>query len=195
MTKGSYTENAGHVKGATACLRLENRLFDRKLPSFYTVVMDSSLLDIFTDAAKEVFKEIGFDALDFTETNGKGAGSEIIANVGITGDLQGYLMIQADLPSACNFVSKMLSNMEVEPEEEGFSQFHKEAIGEIVNQVSGRSVMNLSGREIDCNITPPTILTGSSMAYNVSNLDHARWSDITGSFGTLSLFVGVKKIR
>jgi chemotaxis protein CheX len=133
--------------------------------------------------------------LEFIETNGKGAGSEIIANVGITGDLQGYLMIQADLPSACNFVSKMLSNMEVEPEEEGFSQFHKEAIGEIVNQVSGRSVMNLSGREIDCNITPPTILTGSSMAYNVSNLDHVRWSDITGSFGTLSLFVGVKKIR
>jgi len=157
--------------------------------------MDSTVLDIFIDAAKEVFTEIGFNSLDFREKREKGTNTEIIANVGITGDLQGYLMIQADLSSASNFVAKMLSNMDVEPEEEGFSRFHKEAIGEIVNQVSGRSVMNLSDREIDCNITPPTILTGSSMAYNVSNLDVSRWNDITGPFGTLSLFVGVKKIR
>jgi chemotaxis protein CheX len=153
----------------------------------------SDYLRFFTEALREIVTEIGFQDLAIDYGNNEADAAELVASVGITGDLQGFMMLRTNMESAKSFVSKMLSNMGVEDEEEGFGQFHKEAIGEIVNQVSGRSTMMLADQQIDCNITPPTIIAGHNIYSDVSSCESSLSHTISGSFGNISLFVGIKK--
>jgi len=154
----------------------------------------SDYLGLFTDALREIVTEIGFQDLAIDGGKSKIDSAELVASVGITGDLQGFMMLQTDMASARSFVSKMLANMGIdEEEEEGFGQFHKEAIGEIVNQVSGRSTMMLADHRIDCNITPPTIIAGRNIYSDVSSCEASIAHTIKGSFGNIGLFVGIKK--
>lgn len=155
--------------------------------------MNISYTNLFIEASKEVFKELGFTDLSFTSFKGDGYPSEIVANVGVTGDLQGYLMFYADIESAKKLVLCILDNMSMSSEEKGFSRFHKETIGEVVNQVSGRTVMFLSNENLDCSITPPTIITGDNITYDIRNLEETAWHKVTGVFGELVIFVGIKK--
>ena len=157
--------------------------------------MRKKYLTFFSNAMMEVFKEIGFEKIEVNDIEMSQLQSEIVASVGITGDLQGYLILQSNLDSAYKFVSKMLANMNMEAEEDNFGQFHKEAIGEIVNQVSGRSIMMLADDNIDCNITPPTIITGKNIYSDVNSLETILSISIIGSFGTVGLFVGLKNIK
>lgn len=154
----------------------------------------SDYLRFFTDALREIVLEIGFEDLAIEYGNSNVDSAELVASVGITGDLQGFMMLRTDMKSAKSFVSKMLANMGIdEEEEEGFGQFHKEAIGEIVNQVSGRSTMMLADQQIDCNITPPTIIAGRNIYSDVSSCESSLSHTINGSFGNIGLFVGIKK--
>jgi len=154
--------------------------------------MNNNYMHLFTDAAREVFKEMGFSDVTFLDFHGDGFPTQIMANVGITGDLQGYMILYSDLESAKRFVARILDNMDMN-QETGFSQFHKETIGEIVNQVSGRSTMLLAKLNIDCNVTPPTIFTGQQITYDIRNLDEILWHKVSGSFGSIILFIGIKK--
>ena len=158
--------------------------------------MKNEYLDIFPLALTEVFQEIGFDSIEVEDSADPfHSNVEIIATVGITGALQGYMMLSASLDSARQFVDKMLQNIGMEIEESGFGQFHKEAIGEMVNQFSGRSVMKL--HEIskkDCNITPPTIITGNNVYADMTNLEARTSKIIQGEFGSVEIFVGIKNI-
>ena len=149
-------------------------------------------MHLFTDAAREVLQELGFSDLSFMDLKGNGFPAQIIANVGITGDLQGYMILYSDLESAKKFVGRILDNMDMN-QEKGFTQFHKETIGEIVNQVSGRSTMLLARMNLDCNVTPPTIITGQQITYDIRNLDETLWHKVSGSFGNIILFIGIKK--
>lgn len=153
----------------------------------------SDYLQQFTGALREVVREIGFDEISISVGDIDPSMVELVASVGITGDLHGFMMLRSDMTSAYNFVSRMLINMGIEPEEEdGFGQFHKEAIGEIVNQVSGRSTMMLAEQTIDCNITPPTIIVGNSIYSDIASCESSISHILTGSFGKIGLFVGIK---
>ena len=155
--------------------------------------METECLNAFIKAAEEVFYEIGFSALSFREARAADLSTEIIANVGITGDLQGYLIIYSDLPTASAIVEGMSANMGIDNAETDFGRFHKEAIGEIVNQISGRSTMFLSDLNYDCNITPPTVFIGNHLSYNIQDMENTILSNISGPFGSFALFAGLKK--
>ena len=155
----------------------------------------SDFLQHFTGALKEIVQEIGFEDTSISVDDFDPSTVEFVASVGITGDLHGFMLLRSDMKSAHNFVSKMLSNMGIEPEEEdGFGQFHKEAIGEIVNQVSGRSTMMLAEQNIDCNITPPTIISGQNIYSDISSCQSSISHILSGSFGKIGLFVGIKNV-
>lgn len=162
------------------------------VPSTYTYYMMDENIGLFFDAAIEVFSELGF-----TEAQYKGdtliiTDQGIIANVGITGEYQGFLVIQTDIDSALSFVRKMLENLEMEQEDSGFGQFHKEAIGEIVNQVSGRATMKLSENDVDCSITPPTILSGNNLFFDLKQFSILKTQVLNGGFGEISITLGLK---
>jgi CheY-specific phosphatase CheX len=152
--------------------------------------MNQETLDVFVNAVYEIFEEIGIP--DLTDRTAETAdGYEVIATVGFTGDLHGYLSIRATLACADAFIDRLLDNMGMEKEEQQFGPFHKEALGEIVNQITARSSMLLEERSIACEITPPTILIGSAISFNVVSLAHYIDKEFAGSFGSFNLFVGI----
>ncbi|HOV63718.1 MAG TPA: chemotaxis protein CheX [Spirochaetia bacterium] len=157
--------------------------------------MDNSIMSLFVTAAKDVFSEIGFLDLSVTDSTFAAEHAEIVSSLGIVGDLQGYFVLRGDRESVYNFVSKILSNMGMDSEGEEFGQFHKEAVGEIVNQVSGRAVMMLAEQGYDCNITPPTILMGNNIQIDMKTLETHVTRDIRGPYGTIGIFAGIKKMK
>ncbi|MBN1646843.1 MAG: chemotaxis protein CheX [Spirochaetales bacterium] len=147
----------------------------------------------FFEAALEVFRELGFSEAQYAGEERQETFPEgIIANVGLTGDYHGFLVFKSDIVSAGGFVNKMLSNLGMNTTETGFGEFKKEAIGEIVNQVSGRAVMKLSECDIDCNITPPTILTGNNLFFDMRQFSVFSSQILHGEFGTINITVGLK---
>lgn len=155
--------------------------------------MNIKNLDLFIKAAEEIFKEIGFTGLIIREGSRNEEKYDLIANIGITGDISGFLLIRSDLESSMNFINKMLSNMGMEAEESDFGKFHKEAFGEILNQISGRSTMLLEASGINCEITPPTILMGTKISMGTYVPAEILHKTISGGFGSFDLLIGAEE--
>jgi chemotaxis protein CheX len=155
--------------------------------------MNIKNLDLFIKAAEEIFKEIGFTGLIIQDGSRNEEKYDLIANIGITGDISGFLLIRSDLGSSMNFINKMLSNMGMEAEESDFGKFHKEAFGEILNQISGRSTMLLEASGINCEITPPTILMGTKISMGTYVPAEIVHKTISGGFGSFDLLIGAKE--
>ncbi len=152
--------------------------------------MNEETLHVFVNAVYEIFREIGItDLHDRTPEHDEAY--EVIATVGFTGDLHGYLSIRSSLLCADAFIDRLLDNMGMEKDEKQFGRFHKEALGEIVNQITGRSTMLLEEQSITCDITPPTILIGDGISFNVRSLTHHLEKEFAGSFGSFNFFVGI----
>ena len=149
-------------------------------------------LDLFTEATKKVFEEVGFE-ISVSDTVKTGNNTEIVANIGITGDAKGFLILKSDIASASNFIKKMLANLGMHSEEEaGFGQFHKEAMGELLNQISGRSMMLLEKNGYCCDITPPTLIIGENIFSKPADARYVLNKSLTGSYGLFTLYVGIK---
>ena len=157
--------------------------------------MKEDTLALFSQAAKEIFQEMGFDTLSLVEDDSIGEEFQVISSIGIAGDISGYLSIRCSLASAQTFIDRILSNMGMDSEEQGFGQFHREALGEIVNQISGRSTVLVAEEGFDCDITPPTILIGEGIRFNMQELSKSYNRSIRGDFGSINLFVGVQSER
>jgi len=155
--------------------------------------MDKNSILAFEEAARQVFREIGFSDMETFELEAKANGtSEVVATVGITGRLLGYLSISGSLSTASNCIRQMFQHLGMEEEESGFGQVHREALGELVNQICGRSSMLLEEMSIEIDITPPTILIGSDIFFDIDKLEDLLHKKIVGEFGTFNLFVGIR---
>jgi chemotaxis protein CheX len=155
--------------------------------------MNTKNLDLFIKAAEEIFIEIGFSELKIKKCTSTDQKFEIIASIGITGEISGFLLIRSDIQSSMKFINKMLRNMGMENDESDFGQFHKEAFGEILNQISGRSMMLLETAGTNCNITPPSILRGSNISMGTYDAAEIIHTTISGSFGSFNLLIGAKE--
>ncbi len=161
---------------------------------FYTVEhMKENDLELFVQATDSVFNEIGFTIKVKEDTGETSMPVELVANIGITGDIKGFLILKSDLESAMNFVTRMLSNLGMESEEKDFGQFHKEAMGEVLNQISGRSTMLLEQKGIHCDITPPTLIIGDNISSEPVESRYILNRYLAGDFGLFNLYVGIKE--
>ncbi len=154
--------------------------------------MEEKDLELFIDATAAVFNEIGFEVSVTKPAVNSDFTADVVANIGITGDIKGFLILKSNLASAHAFITKMLSNLNMETEEVDFGQFHKEAMGEVLNQISGRSTMLLEERDIHCNITPPTLIIGNKIDSNPADSEYTFNRYLSGDFGTFNFYVGVK---
>lgn len=155
--------------------------------------MNINNLELFINAAEKIFEEIGFTGLIIQDGSQNEEKYDLIANIGITGDISGFMLIRSDIQSSMNFINKMLTNMGMEEEESDFGKFHKEAFGEILNQISGRSTMLLEDAGINCEITPPTILMGANISMGTYIPAEIVHKTISGSFGSFDLLIGAKE--
>ncbi len=160
---------------------------------FIVIFMSDIYSKNFFSGCLEVLKETGFPEVRL-EDSSPVEKIEVVSSVGITGDIYGYFIIQTDKKNAQSFVDILMESMGMEPEAE-FGSLTREAIGEITNQISGRSTILLSQNGVDCDITPPTVMTGSNLLSTISNTEVNITKYINGEFGSIGVYVGVKIIR
>ena len=77
---------------------------------------------------------------------------------GVTGSIEGQVIYGMPVTVADKIASTLLGTQVVT-----FDQLAASAIAELGNMICGNSITLLSERKFDCNITPPTIVRGSSV--------------------------------
>lgn len=138
--------------------------------------------------------ETGFHNTTISE-KGTDTSYSILATVGLTGRVHGYLMMQSDTQSATSFIQELSSYIGIDPpEENGFGDFHKSTICEIINQITGRATILLSDIDLDSDITPPSVIVGSSIYSSISDFDTSANFYINDKFGTFKIFIGINII-
>ncbi|WP_169714795.1 chemotaxis protein CheX [Spirochaeta cellobiosiphila] len=117
----------------------------------------------------------------------------LVCTIGVTGDHHGFLYLYLSVEDAKKLVIMFSEAFNVPVESgDGFTDFHKGTLGEIINQLSGQWCTLLSKHNIDCNISPPTIIKGSDVSINTSGNKAFKPIYIKGDFGTARIQVNLK---
>jgi CheY-specific phosphatase CheX len=138
------------------------------------------------EALRQVFGETGIPLDRFERERGSGGDgpiAQLVASVGITGELCCNLVLCADNRSADGILRGMTGGLRLPNDLLG--EFPRAAMGEIANQVAGRAVTLLAGRGLRCDITPPTVVTADRID-GLPAESAAAWT-VWGSFGVLRL--------
>jgi CheY-specific phosphatase CheX len=154
--------------------------------------MSNKYNDIIIRAVKDIFKEVSLQIYKIEIADSIDENEEIIANIGITGNFKGSFLLSSNLKSAKNITGHLLSNSSIEHIENKFGEIDKAAFSELANQLSARIVMYFSENDIDCSITPPTIITGIQIKSLIYGLTDYFYSNIIGPFGYIYLLFGIK---
>lgn len=161
--------------------------------------METFISSSFTKAAKQVLGEIGFPGITIHENNASEANgqqdSEILAMIGIVGELRGHLIIHFPLNGSTPFVSHLSGHLGMRDEDPEDIRYRKAALAEIANQISGAAVAILAEQGTDCLITPPTVLTGQSISAVLPEADQQYSFSVQGEFGKFSCILAIKNTK
>jgi chemotaxis protein CheX len=156
--------------------------------------MDEGLVESFAAAAREVFREIGLEV--------SGAGSQpdaapaadsrmvFVATVGVLGDVRGSLLLRLDRFTASNIVAAMYRSLGLEDRQP--PEIAEAAIAEVANQICGRAVTILSRKSVECDITPPAVISGTELTSSLPGSVGLAYRFVEGPFGSLFISLGLK---
>ena len=148
--------------------------------------MEDVVTGVFPEALRQVLAETGI-RLDRLEAErgirSGGPVEQVVASVGVTGDLRCNLVLCADNRSADGILRGMTAGLSLPAERLG--DFPRAAMGEIANQVAGRAVTLLAALGRRCDITPPTVVTADRLTCLLPG-PAAAWT-VRGAFGGLRL--------
>ena len=116
-------------------------------------------------------------------TRSGGPVEQVVASVGVTGDLRCNLVLCTDNRSADGILHGMTAGLSLPADCLG--EFPRAAMGEIANQVAGRAVTLLAELGRRCDITPPTVVTADRVERLLPG-PAAAWT-VCGAFGILRL--------
>ncbi|RPJ06864.1 MAG: chemotaxis protein CheX [Spirochaetaceae bacterium] len=120
---------------------------------------------------------------------------QIIAVIGLTGDLQGSIFLGCDHKEGLDLGKELWNEQGISTDPSSGESIMRSVLAEFSNQIGGRALMYLQEGGTDCNMTPPTVFTGS---YIHSELCQAviRFTHIlSGSFGEAHLHIEIKNIK
>jgi CheY-specific phosphatase CheX len=141
---------------------------------------------IFLEALRQVFNETGI-RLDSVKreraSRSDGPVEQVVASVGVTGEVRCNLMLCADNGSADGILRGMTAGLQLPADRLG--EFPRAAMGEIANQVAGRAVTLLASLGRHCDITPPTVVTADRVDSLLPG-PASVWT-VRGAFGILRL--------
>jgi chemotaxis protein CheX len=89
-------------------------------------------------------------------------GENVVVLIGLTGSIQGNVLLSLRKTLACKIASAMMGGMPV-PE---LDEIAKSAIAELCNMILGNTAAIFSKNKVDIDITPPTVLTGENMQFS-----------------------------
>lgn len=169
-------------------------LINLTFPSFlrYSKIM-IEITSIFPRAFSEVFQEMGLEAA--LNSNSSGFNIELVSTIGLTGDIQGFLLLSSTLKSAKELVKTVSKVMGIENIEEDFGEYHQATFGELSNMISGRATILLSEMKIDSNITPPTVYTGNAIRHDMANFRKVQKNYFDFPFGSFELVTAIKNLK
>lgn len=87
------------------------------------------------------------------------AGDNVAVLIGLTGKIRGNVTVIFNYDVACKIVSAMMGGMPINE----IDEMSKSAIAELCNMILGNTAMIFSRNNINIDITPPTVLTGSNI--------------------------------
>ncbi len=130
--------------------------------------MKVELINPFVKAAIDVLRaEVGADVqrgklrLETESTSTQ----DVAVMIGLTGKAQGIVLYSMSEETALALVSKMMG----QPCEE-FDALAQSGIAEMGNVITGLASKGLSEAGLDCNITPPTLITGHNSSIGTLDL-------------------------
>lgn len=91
-------------------------------------------------------------------------GDNVVVLIGLTGAIQGNVVMSFKKTLACKIASMMMCGMPV-PE---LDEIAKSAIAELCNMILGNAASIFATNKIAIDITPPTVLTGENMQFSPS---------------------------
>ena len=145
------------------------------------------------DAVRQVFSDSGLPITDEKPADRSVLQAQVIASVGLAGDLKGIMMLCTAQTAARAIARGMAGGVRV-PDAGGLlSEIELAAIGEIANQVAGRAVTILSGSGLRCEITPPAVVAAAHLQSLVPNVEESLLHRFDGPFGRLEVFLGVQR--
>lgn len=155
--------------------------------------MDPGLAECFTAAAREVFGEVGLEVtrLDTnTSVDVRHGERSVIATVGLVGDLNGSLLLHLSAATALQVVASMYRSLGLDDHDP--REVTETAIAELTNQIAGRAITNLSRRSLECDMTPPAVITGSEITSAFPGLASGSGHTLEGAFGRVLILVGLR---
>lgn len=147
----------------------------------------------FTEATRLVLEEIGFTTVEISSGSGKEKETiDLIASIGVVGQLKGYFVLRFGTPSATEFVKALSGWLGMDDADHSDPHFRKAAISEIANQFGGKAIALLSEKGMDCMITPPTVISGNGVDASLPESDDMFEFAIIDSFGSFRCLVALK---
>lgn len=90
-------------------------------------------------------------------------------SVGLAGDIRGIFAVESEMATATGYAAALGEQMGIPLEDpDQFGVMHRAALSELVNQMSGRATIELSGIGLSTDITPPTVMTGDDIVFTVA---------------------------
>ena len=154
--------------------------------------MKEKLISIMREASQQIFTELSSGTIVLIDTPTSDGDVEVAINLGITGQVKGTILFKSSNLTAMNIGNIMLSKIGYSEPNATFSTSHKEAVCEFTNLVCGRTLSLLSENGIDCNLTPPTLITGVKVSPHMPQVKYTINLSISGDFGHLEYSFAVK---
>jgi chemotaxis protein CheX len=150
-----------------------------------------SIQIILENSVKFILDETGFTAVSVAPSPEATEPAEIVVTIGITGGIKGILMLRFGLPDAIRVADLLLANTGQVPEGQGLDENRKASLSEVANLFTGRFINLLSEEGVDCNLTPPSIISGHEIGVSIRDTECSVQLSITNASWrfVLSLFI------
>jgi chemotaxis protein CheX len=166
--------------------------FDSPVCRSYTWGVQQEILAALLEAVRQVFNDTDIDIDSVEPGDPFGTEAQVIASVGLTGDLKGIFMLRTDTPGAAGIVKAMMGGLRLPMAADGLSELQLAAIAEISNQIAGRAITLLSERGLHCDITPPAVVSAAQLHSLVPDLAQSSRQTVRGPFGRATIFLGIQ---
>ena len=153
--------------------------------------MKNKNTDYLENSLKDFLVDAGFSS-SITPIDEITDKANVMATVGITGDKVGFLTLSMELNNAVKLSRGFAELMEIPIISKEFSDSHIEALSELSNQIAGRVVMYMEDNDLNCSITPPTVLSGGNISINHKTLNNTYFFKAHGQYGFFYITIGLK---
>lgn len=114
---------------------------------------------------------------------------EVIAVINLTGDAQGKVIFDLDLPTAVQVAGQMM-----EEDSEGLSPIARSAIAELASMATGKAISEINDSGVALRMAPPTVLSGVGRKNHEDYLE-TLVAPIVTSYGEIRVNVTIQDLE